>query len=294
MATHVRVHARDHFIVVNDLRLHYREWGAPTAPAVALLHGGSAHAHWWHLFAPACQGYRFLALDFRGHGDSAHASPPAYQIDDYADDVAAVVDRLGLPSIDLIGHSLGAMVATAYASRHSHRVHSLVVVDSGLHITPSGARYLKRLRHFPQPVYRDRQQAIQRFRLLPVRTAASREALAELAGHGIYQRPDGRWSFKFDREAIGPNGTQNLVSALALVRCPILFVRGALSTVFSGAALEALRTVAPHAEAVEIPNAHHHVMLDNPVAFEKAVQSFLERAHNTDHQARTTDNHTGV
>ena len=59
-----------------------------TAPAVVLLHGGSAHARWWDHFAAAIgDAYHVVALDLRGHGDSEHADPPAYRIDDYAGDV---------------------------------------------------------------------------------------------------------------------------------------------------------------------------------------------------------------
>jgi pimeloyl-ACP methyl ester carboxylesterase len=273
------VHPHERFIVVNGLRLHYREWGASPARTILLLHGGSAHAHWWDLFADSCStAYRLVALDLRGHGDSAHRDPPAYQIEDYVDDVAALIDELALARVDVVAHSLGALVAAAYAGRAPQRVHSLVVVDSPLRISASSARYMDRLRNFPQPIYRDRAQAVRRFRLLPVRTEASPEVLAHVATHGICQLDDGRWSLKFDREALANHTPQDFSPILAALTCPILLVRGAHSTLLTPAALSALHAVAPHAETAEIPNAHHHVMLDNPPAFEAAVRGFLDRA----------------
>jgi pimeloyl-ACP methyl ester carboxylesterase len=181
-------------------------------------------------------------------------------------------------TFDLIGHSLGAMVAVAYAARTPHRLNSLVVVDSALKITPAGARYMNRLRNFPPPVYRNREEAIRRFRLLPVRTEADETLLAHVAGHGVRQLPDGGWTFKFNRDALAVDGPQDLTPLLGRLTCPILFVRGAHSTLMPEPALAALVAATPFAQSIEIPKAHHHVMLDNPTAFESATRGFLNRA----------------
>ena len=267
----------DHFISINGLRLHYLEWGAAPAAPVLLLHGGSAHAHWWDSFASAiANDYRVLALDLRGHGDSEHAVPAAYRVDDYVRDVAAFIDAQGLDRLHLIGHSLGGLVATALAAQQPERLRSLVVVDSQLKITPAGARYMLRLRNFPQPEYRDRQHAIERFRLLPTQTAADEQTLRQIAAHSFRELPDGRWTYKFDREAMAHTEPQDLTPILRRLTCPILLVRGVHSTLLPPAALSILRAVAPQAKVAEIAAAHHHVMLDNPVEFEHAVRQFLE------------------
>ena len=267
----------DHFISINGLRLHHLEWAAAPATPVLLLHGGSAHAHWWDRFAGAiANNYHVLALDLRGHGDSEHAVPAAYRVGDYARDVSAFLDVQQLDGVHLIGHSLGGLVATALAAQQPQRLRSLVVVDSQLKITPAGARYMLRLRNFPRPEYRDRQQAIQRFRLLPTQTAADEQTLRQIAAHSFRELPDRRWTFKFDREAMAHNEPQDLTPMLPRLTCPILLVRGVHSTLLPPAALATLRAAASQAEIVEIAAAHHHVMLDNPLAFEEAVRTFLE------------------
>jgi pimeloyl-ACP methyl ester carboxylesterase len=271
------VQPRDHFISINGLWLHYLEWAAVPAAPVLLLHGGSAHAHWWDRFASAiADTHRVLALDLRGHGDSEHAVPAAYHVGDYVCDVTAFLDVLQIDRVHLIGHSLGGMVATALGAQQPARLRSLVVVDSQLKITPAGARYMLRLRNFPQPEYRERQQAIARFRLLPTQTAAGEQTLRRIAAQSFRELPDGRWTFKFDREAMAHNEPQDLTPVLPRLTCPILVVRGVHSTLLPPGALATLRAAAPRAEIVEIAAAHHHVMLDNPLDFEHAVRTFLD------------------
>lgn len=267
---------REGFLSVNGLRVHYCEWGDAAAPALVLLHGGCAHARWWDAFAAAvADAYHVVALDLRGHGDSEHADPPAYRIEDYADDVAACIDALGLERIVLIGHSLGGLVAAMYAGRAPQRLVALVVVDSQAKISAAGVRYLARLQHFPQPIYRDRDTAIRRFRLLPTQTNAAQTTLAHVAAHAVRQLLDGRWTLKFDRASLSHPEPQDGLPALQQLRCPILLVRGAHSTLLPHDKFAALLAALPHAEGVEIADAHHHVMLDNPEAFEHAVRVFL-------------------
>jgi pimeloyl-ACP methyl ester carboxylesterase len=271
------VRAHNRFISVNGLRLRCREWGALPAAPVVLLHGGSAHAYWWDLFADGiADRYHVYALDLRGHGDSEHCRLPAYRVGDYVRDLAAFIDLMALRSVMLVGHSLGAMIATAYAASVPERIRSLVVVDSALKITPAGARYMARLQRFPQPVYRSHDDAVRRFRLLPMHTTAEASILRRIAAHGLRQLADGRWTLKFDRQAMAQDGPLDLTPHLQQLRCPILFVRGTDSTVLTRAGLSTLLRAAPHALTVEIPDAHHHVMLDNPAAFEHAVRSFLD------------------
>lgn len=72
---------------------------------------------------------RAVALDFRGHGDSDPAEDGDYSIGGLAGDVEAAADQLGLRRFVLAGHSLGALVAIEYASRHPERVAGLLLVD---------------------------------------------------------------------------------------------------------------------------------------------------------------------
>jgi NAD-dependent SIR2 family protein deacetylase len=71
------------FLSVRGVTLHDLEWGAAGFPPLVLIHGGSAHAHWWdHIAVELAHTHHVIALDSRGHGDSDRAIPPAYEMND--------------------------------------------------------------------------------------------------------------------------------------------------------------------------------------------------------------------
>src|SRR5215510_16387343 len=123
---------RSQRICLPQVELHYLEWGKPQNSPIVLVHGGSAQAHWWdHIAIELAQEYRVIALDLRGHGDSNWVTPPSYEIDDYVADLTAFVAALQLSPFVLVGHSLGGLIALAYAARHFATLRALIVVDTG-------------------------------------------------------------------------------------------------------------------------------------------------------------------
>jgi esterase len=275
---HTPVEAEAASVRVHGLRLHYLAWGRPDRPLVLLLHGGSAHAHWWDFVAPAlADRYRLIAPDLRGHGDSDHAAPPAYAIDDYVADLQGFVVACGLGRFALVGHSLGGFVALAYAGREPTRVRALAVVDSRPVSGSGRSQLVSRLQHLPHPEYADREEAVRRFRLLPRGTAARSEVLRHMALAGLRPLADGGFTLKFDRKAFAMRTTVDLSPVIAGLRCPVLFVRGSESAFLDRATLAAMAALCPHAEIAEIAGAHHHVVLDRPEAFSERLGAFLDR-----------------
>src|SRR5579871_6235066 len=115
----IEASATDRYAVVNGLRLHYLEWGEPTAPPIVMLHGlRSAAPTWAAVAAPLCARYRVLALDQRGRGESEWAADRNYRRDAYVADLAELVDQLGLERFILMGHSMGGANTLVYTARH--------------------------------------------------------------------------------------------------------------------------------------------------------------------------------
>lgn len=108
----------------------YREQGAAeSAPTLVLLHGISSSAGSWAKLADHLPGYRLLAWDAPGYGDSQPLDTQAPTAADYAERLEAWLAALGVERCVLVGHSLGAMMAGAYLAAHPSRVAGMVLAD---------------------------------------------------------------------------------------------------------------------------------------------------------------------
>lgn len=113
----------------HGLRLAVYEWGDVNAPPILMVHGGMDFAGTWDLLAPrlADGGWRPVAFDQRGHGDSEHAA--LYSWDADVRDALAVMDTLSNDAIPVVGHSKGGGLMMQLGEACPHRVSHLVNVD---------------------------------------------------------------------------------------------------------------------------------------------------------------------
>lgn len=113
--------------------------GRDDAPAVVLSNSlGSTHRMWDAQLTALEERFRVIRYDTRGHGESPVPDGP-YSIDDLADDVVALLDRLGISSAHLVGLSLGGMTAMRVAVRNPDRVNRVALLCTGAQLTPSSA-----------------------------------------------------------------------------------------------------------------------------------------------------------
>ena len=123
--------ARD--VTLGGTSLHVATWGEPVPErAVVLVHGLTANNRYWADFGPrlAEAGWYVVAPDLRGRGRSAKP-PHGYGLPFHADDLLGVCDALGISTVHLVGHSLGALVGLYLAALHPGRLRRLVLVDAG-------------------------------------------------------------------------------------------------------------------------------------------------------------------
>src|SRR4051794_39497469 len=112
---------------VNGLSLHYEEHGS--GDPLILLHGGFGSTETMAPLVEALQaGRRVIAVDLQGHGRTADVDRPL-RPEDMADDIAALIEHLGLERADVMGYSLGGFVAVRTAIQHPERVRRLVAVS---------------------------------------------------------------------------------------------------------------------------------------------------------------------
>lgn len=111
-------------------RLAAQHWPAVTGPPVLCLHGWLDNAASFTPLAQYLSGFDLVAMDFPGHGRSEHHRPrDHYYLADYLWDVDAALDALGWSGCHLLGHSMGAAVASLYACASPERVRSLICLD---------------------------------------------------------------------------------------------------------------------------------------------------------------------
>jgi non-heme chloroperoxidase len=123
------------------LRLHVREWGDPDGPPILFIHGWSQnHLCWARQYESALgDEFRLVAYDLRGHGMSEAPLEPEHYTDGglWADDVAAIIERLRLDRPVLVGWSYGAFVICDYVRRHGQeRIAAIDFVEGAVKLGP--------------------------------------------------------------------------------------------------------------------------------------------------------------
>ena len=115
-------------VVRDDLTLYYAERGDRTGRPVVLLHGLTLSSRTMERLAASLPEYRVLLVDLHGHGKSTTPrQPDRYLVSEFADDVVALLDHLGIEQAVLGGLSLGANVSYEVALRHPERVRALIL-----------------------------------------------------------------------------------------------------------------------------------------------------------------------
>ena len=267
----------DHNVPANGMNFHYLEWGQPGNPLIVMLHGGSQQAHSWDFVSlPLSEHYHIIALDQRGHGDSDWASDGDYTVEAHQRDIDGFVAALGLSDFHLIGHSMGGRNSYVWASRHPGVLKSLVIVDTGPVAQSRGRNRIQNFRELPDELdtFEEFADRVQEY------TGRSREQTLGALKYSIRQRPDGKWSWKYDKLLRTPGrqgpvwSSEQLWDAVARITCPTLVVRGGDSDIFADETMQQMQQVIPACDTVTVPRAGHLVAGDNPADFLVALRAF--------------------
>ena len=225
-------------LTVKGLALHYLEWGEAEAPPIVCVHGYTGSADAFNALARHLQDrYRILALDVRGHGESAWSPTGAYGYADQAGDLVEFAARLGLEEFVLIGTSMGGIIAMAYAAEHTDRLSGLVINDIGPD-TEAGSQRITGLVGSRPDEFASLEEAMAYRREVSLIVAGrSAEDQRELALGVLRRRPDGRWVWKMDPAYIeqrvkrGAPARPALWPALQALTCPTLVEPAALAAI---------------------------------------------------------------
>jgi pimeloyl-ACP methyl ester carboxylesterase len=268
-------------LAVNGLALHYLEWGEAYAPPIVCVHGYTGSADAFNALARRLEDrYRILALDVRGHGESAWSPTGAYSYADQAGDLTEFAKQLGLEKFVLIGTSMGGIIAMAYAAEHTHRLLGLVINDIGPDPEAGTQRITQMVGSRPDQFATLEEAMTYRRSASPILAARSPEDQRELALGVLRRRPDGRWGWKMDPAYIeqrvkhGAPARPPLWPALQALPCSTMVVWGEESDVLSEAQAQHMVDVLPRGELARVPGIGHAPTLVEPVVL-AALDRFL-------------------
>ncbi len=264
----------DRNVTVNGLNIHYLDWGSAGKPPLILLHGIARTARTFDHVAPHfTANYHVLAVDMRGHGDSAWDPQGSYVVEDYVKDIAALIAHLKLRNIVLWGNSTGGRVAQMIAGLHPELVTAVIVEDVG----PERPREVSNSRA-DRMAKEAEGWATADDMLVQVKKENPRTpepVLKELVRYGSKQRADGRIVWKRDPTILNGFVPTELWSTVRLIKAPIIYILGGASTIVPLDTQQEIKAALPQAEIVTLPGLGHYPSDEQPAQFLAVADRFL-------------------
>jgi pimeloyl-ACP methyl ester carboxylesterase len=275
-------HRPDHFEVeVRGCSIHLRAWGDVDLPPLVLVHGGAAHSGWWDHIAPfLSHTHRVIAPDLSGHGDSDRRE--TYDLDTWAQEVLAVPAAAGSSQRPkIVGHSLGGWVTATAARNYGKQIDSILVIDSPLRErAPEEARL--RARKPRATGYRSRNEIIARFRVVPAQEVMLPYIAGHIAGESVHKTAVG-WTWKFDPAIFAgswdpetPTEQELLEDMMAQMPCRFGYLRCEAGLVPPAMADQIRSIMQLRGPFIELAQAGHHPMLDQPLPLVSTLRTLLE------------------
>lgn len=252
-------------IAANGTQLFYDLAGPTGAPVVAFANSIGTTIEMWDAQAQALAGrYRVLRYDARGHARSPVVDQPA-TIETLADDLAGLLDALGIDRAHVVGLSLGGMTAQAFAATRPDRVHGLVLMATSAYLpqgwTERAALVLEKgmgaivdavMARWFTPSFEHTSLAM-----------ALRERFLQIDPHGY-------------AVCCGVIGAMDLRASNAAIRAPTLIIAGADDPATPPAMSEDIRSRIADAELVVLPHAAHILAIERAERVNQHLAGFLD------------------
>lgn len=267
----------ERFATVNGLRIHYLDWGTAGRQPLILLHGIARLARTFDHLAPHfSRNYHVIAVDMRGHGDSAWDPKGEYLVEDYHKDIEGLAAQLGLRDIVLWGNSTGGRVAQVFAGAHPDRVAAVIVEDVGPERPPAISERRARRMAGEEDGWASADELLAQVKATYPRTPEL--LLRALIGHGSRTRVDGRIVWKRDPAINKGFVPTEIWRFVRLIRAPIVYILGGASTIVPADTQAELRQALPQVQIVTLPGLGHYPSDEDAVAFLAVVGRFLAEA----------------
>ena len=254
-------------------RCHFDLLGPPDAPLVCLAHSLSSESGIWAEQVPPLlsRGWQVLRIDMRGHGGSAAPSGP-WRMEDLTSDVVRVLDLLAIERMHFVGLSIGGMIGQQLGIDHGERLHSLLLTGTSPKAVPG-----------PPEMWPERFAAI--------RAAGSVDPIADATMTRWFTeafRPDHENRWQQVRAMIANTDPEGYIAGaeaiihfdvlarLPQVRTETLVLCGDDDPGTPAEGNRLIASVIPGARYVEISDARHIPMVENPALFSQLMLDWLE------------------
>jgi pimeloyl-ACP methyl ester carboxylesterase len=279
-----------HYFISQGVKIHYLDWGNPTAPPLLLMHGTRDHARSWDWTARHLRDrWHVVAMDLRGHGDSEWSPDGAYLLPYHLLDMLEMVELMGPEPVTVVAHSFGGNVMARYAGLYPERIRKIVFVDS-LGPTPRNYKGWDK----QGPVSRTREWIEQRrdaklmqprhyasveegaARMRKTNSMLASEQALHLAIHGMRREENGLvWKFDPRVSMFAPEDFAVQGSFYwSEITAPTLILSGAKSWA-TDAAVDGRAAFFQNARCVTFENAGHWIHHDELVGFLTLLKEFL-------------------
>ena len=257
--------------------LAYVQMGNPSGPAVVLIHGYTDNARDWVPLLPyLSKGFRLVLVDIRGHGQSSKPEC-CYSRLDFAYDIKLLMDGLGIAKADIVGHSLGSIIAQTFAEYWPDRTARVVLVSSTGGIPPDAPKkppqfdFAAEIRKLKEPIEADSPFMIAWWDSpTPVDPDFIRRQRKDAAGIPLRV-----WLAVLDQALSGDDAYYDLQRTLPRLRAPTLLIWGSKDPIMEEPARRSLREALPQARVKVFEGLGHNPFWEDPRAVAESINDFL-------------------
>src|SRR3984893_13704729 len=261
----------------NAVSLAYVDMGNRSAPVVVLIHGYTDNARDWVPMLPyLSKRYRLILVDIRGHGQSSKPEC-CYTRLDFAYDIKLLLDALGVPKADIVGHSLGSIIAQTFAEYWPERTAHVVLISSTGGSPPDRPKqplqfdFAAEIRKLKEPIEADSPFMIAWWDSpTPVDPDFIRRQRRDAAGIPLRV-----WLAVLDQALPANNIYADLQSTLPRLKAPTLLIWGSKDPIMEEDVRQSLRDALPNAKVKTFDGLGHNPFWEDPRGVAEVINAFL-------------------
>jgi len=261
----------------NGESLAYIDRGERSGPAVVLIHGYTDNARDWVPMLPyLSKRYRLILVDIRGHGQSGKPEC-CYTRLDFAYDIKLLLDALGVKKADIVGHSLGSIIAQTFAEYWPERTAHVVLISSTGGQPPDRPKkppqfdFAAEIRKLKEPIEADSPFMIAWWDSpTPVDPDFIRRQRKDAAGIPLRV-----WLAVLDQALPANNVYGDLQSSLPRLKAPTLLIWGSKDPIMEEDVRQSLRNALPAAKVKIFDGLGHNPFWEDPRGVADVVNAFL-------------------